>query len=376
MMWRNGAVLLALVFLSACATAPFDYPREASYAIDPNAQTELKSVVDDWRSTHPGPSGFYPLIDGTSALGARLKLINAAEETIDVQYLLMKGDTAGQVLAGALMDAADRGVRVRFLLDDIFTTVKDEELDLLDAHENIEVRLYNPISRHGISIFNFLADFKRANRRMHNKSFTVDNQVTIVGGRNIADEYFELRPEGEFLDLDVIGFGPVAAEVSETFDIFWNDERTLPIAAVSSRFSPEELEAIRIEVIDEFATVGESIYEAATNTELIQELVSGVRTLYSAPAEVITDDPEKLVSEIGYEHQILVNRLAEVVEAADEEVLVFTPYLVPMEEGMAFWSSITAKGVRVVMVTNSLMSNNHTAVHSAYMKYRLSLIHI
>ena len=251
---RNWIVLLAALSVSACATAPFDYPRDASVAFAPDTETTLKLLVDEWRSQHPGPSGFYPLVDGMTALGARIKMIEIAEKSIDAQYFLMKGDTAGQVFAGALYAAAERGVRVRFLLDDVFTTVDDEELELLDAHPNIEVRLYNPVSRRGLSSLNYLGDFRRANRRMHNKSFTVDNQVTIVGGRNIADEYFELRPEGEFLDLDVIGFGPVAADVSREFDSFWNHERALPIAAVASSFTEEQLQAVREEIVDKYET--------------------------------------------------------------------------------------------------------------------------
>jgi len=374
MIIRHTVSLIAALLLSACATTSFDYPREASEAIDPHTPTSLKAVVDEWRAEHPGPSGFYPLIGGMSALGARIRLIEAAEKSIDAQYFLMKGDTAGQVFAGALLDAADRGVRVRFLLDDVFTTVEDEELELLNRHPNVEVRLFNPVSRRGIGLFNFLGDYRRANRRMHNKSFTVDNQVTIVGGRNIADEYFELRPEGEFLDLDVIGIGPVAADVSAVFDSFWNHERSLPLEAVTSEFTPAELEAVRRDVEQEFATVGDSAYEDARSTPLIVELFEDSKPLYSATAEVITDDPAKLVSAIDAEHQYLVNRLQDVVGAAEREVLVLTPYLVPGDNGVEFWGELVARGVRVVILTNSLASNNHPAVHSGYTRYRKPLL--
>jgi putative cardiolipin synthase len=278
------------------------------------------------------------------------------------------------VFAGAQYAAAERGVRVRFLLDDVFTTVEDEELDLLDAHPNIEVRLYNPVSRRGFSKLNYLGDFRRANRRMHNKSFTVDSQVTIVGGRNIADEYFELRPEGEFLDLDVIGFGPVAADVSAEFDRFWNHERALPIAAVSSKFSEEELQAVRKEIVDEYETVGESVYEKATNTSVLREFANDERALVSASAEVLTDDPDKLVTAIDREQRALVNRLVEVVSQAEEEVIAITPYLIPGDGGVELWRTLVAKGVRVVVLTNSLASNNHTVVHSGYSKYRKPLV--
>ncbi len=165
---RYPVLAFFFVALAGCATVDFDYPRDASVAIDPNEDTTLKRGVDEWLEVNPGPSGFYPLIHGTDALGARLRLIEAAEKTIDAQYFLMKTDAAGFVFSAALLAAADRGVRVRFLLDDIFTTVKYEDLAIIDGHPNIELRLYNPIARPGIGVFNYLGDFKRSNRRMHN----------------------------------------------------------------------------------------------------------------------------------------------------------------------------------------------------------------
>lgn len=372
---RSTFLVTALLLLATgCATAPFDYPRDTTVAIDAMEDTRLRRAVDRWADNNPGPSGFYPLIAGQDAFGARLRLMEFAEKSIDVQYFLMKGDTAGQVFAGSLLRAADRGVRIRFLLDDVFTTVEDEELELLDAHPNIELRLYNPIARRGIGLFNFIADFRRANRRMHNKSFTVDNQVTIVGGRNIADEYFELRPEGEFLDLDVIGVGPVASEVSKVFDRFWNHERSLPMEAFSSRFSADDLEHARNEIDEVTRSVGETVYSDAVGTTLVHDLFEDRQALYSAKAEVITDEPDKLTSDVSEEQMILVRRLAEVITAATNEVIVFTPYFVPGDDGVRFWKSIVDNGVRVMIITNSLASNNHTAVHSGYARYRKNII--
>jgi putative cardiolipin synthase len=365
---------LSLLLLSACATAPFDYPRESSVAISSTEETTLGREVAQWLDDNDGLSGFYPLIAGKDAFGARLQLMALAEKSIDAQYFLMKGDSAGLEFAVSMLAAADRGVRVRFLLDDVFTSVADEELELLDAHPNIEVRLYNPIARRGLGIANYLMDFKRANRRMHNKSFTVDNQVTIIGGRNIADEYFELRPEGEFLDFDVVGMGPVAVEVSAVFDRFWNNSRSVPMEAFASEFSEDDLARARGEIEEMSESVGDTIYREAVNTELVSKLFEGNLELYSSDAEVITDEPDKLMTDIADEQMVLVKRLADAVAAATEEVIVFTPYFVPGEEGIQFWKSITAKGVRVLIVTNSLASNNHTAVHSGYARYRKGII--
>ena len=371
----KAAHLLALVVLATgCATVDFDYPREASQAIEPATDTALKRSMDEWLEENPGPSGFFPLFEGTDALGVRLRLIEVAEKTIDVQYFLMKPDTAGIAFGAALLSAAERGVRVRFLLDDIFTTIDDRELMLLDRHENIEIRLYNPVAGRGTKMFSFAGDFKRANRRMHNKSFTVDNNATILGGRNIADEYFGIQTRGEFLDLDVIGIGPVAAEVSEKFDLFWNDNRSIPLAAFTEPVSDEELDEIRTRIRAEQRDAVITAIEASRSTSLVEAVFGGEQHFYSAESDVITDEPEKLNNRPGAEHALLATELALLLDQAQSEVILLTPYFVPGKDGVEFWRDIVARGVRVVVVTNSLASNNHTAVHSGYSRYRKSVI--
>ena len=371
---RSLVLVAHLAVLAACASVPFDYPKEHSVAIAGTADTTLGREVNEWTAAHSGLSGFYPLIEGMDAFAARLHLVEAAEISIDLQYFLMKDDTAGHILAAALLRAADRGVRIRFLLDDVFTTVDDEALIHLDQHDDIEVRLFNPLARGGVKFLNFAFDFKRANRRMHNKSFTVDNQVTIVGGRNIADEYFELKTEAEFLDFDVIGVGQVAADVSDSFDVYWNDDHAVPIAAFAKNVDPKSFDAWRAEVENDFQDAHQSAYARAMTSGLIADLVNDTIPMHPANYRVIVDDPGKLTAEISEEHQALVNHLVEVAEEADSEIIVVTPYFVPLESGVEFWRSMTDKGLRVVILTNSLASNNHTAVHSAYSKYRRPII--
>lgn len=365
---------LVLVTLGACASVPLDYPKDESYAISAAPDSQLGEIRENWLSVNEGPNGVYPLVGGNDALGARLRLIEQAERSIDAQYFLMKGDEAGRVFAAALLAAADRGVRVRFLLDDVFTSVNDEVLLLLDAHSNIEVRLFNPISRRGFYYLNYIGNFRRANRRMHNKSFTVDGHATIVGGRNIADEYFELKTEGEFLDLDVLGIGPVAEAVGKEFDKFWNSERAIPVEAIEDKLSEAELVAARGAVDAERVATITSVYQKAMQSQLLEQLSSGAVPLYSAPVTVITDTPEKLDLPIARENMQLVNQLTEVVGDAQREVIVFTPYLVPGKEGVESWRRLEERGVRVVLITNSMASNNHLPVHSAYMRYRKDLI--
>ena len=361
-------------WLAACATVPEDYPREPSFAYTETADSEIGRFANEWSADHGGLSGFYPLVHGNDAFGARLRLIELAEHAIDAQYFLMKDDVAGRIFAEAFLRAADRGVRVRFLLDDVFTTVGDRTLAMLDTHPGIEVRLYNPVSRRGIGIANFLADFKRANRRMHNKSFTVDNRMAVVGGRNIADEYFELRHDAEFLDFDVLVVGQAAAEVNETFDRFWNDDRSYPITVLESDKPGDEFAAWRAGLEEEFNRAELSIYRHAVDSQLVHELFEDKRNLYPAPHQVITDEPQKLATDVAIEEQALVNYLEDVTAGARSEVLVITPYFVPFESGIQFWQELADRGVRVIVVTNSLASNNHTAVHSGYSRHRKDII--
>ncbi len=368
------SLLLLLLLMSGCATGPVNYPRQHSEALTDTSSTELGRDVAAWHKRHPGVSGFYPLVSGNDAFGARLSLIDMAERSIDAQYFLMKDDMAGLVFVGKLLEAADRGVHVRLLLDDVFTSVNDEAFLLINQHPNIELRLFNPVGRGGSSLLNFLADFDRANRRMHNKSFTVDNQVTIVGGRNIAEEYFELKNDSEFRDLDVLALGPVAAAVSKTFDRFWNHELSVPVEAFNGGKKIRDLEAVRAEFDAALSQKAESVYQRATGSPLVQDLLNDRIALFPADAEVITDDPDKLINKVSPEQQLLITRMAEVVAYAESEVIVVTPYLIPGKEGIAFWESVTDEDVRVLMLTNSLASNNHIPVHAAYARYRHRLI--
>lgn len=370
----SAIYLLLAVLMTSCATGPIDHPRTHSEVIQDTEDTRLGRESAAWQQAYPGMPGFYPLLSGMDALGARLAMIGMAERTIDAQYFLMKSDMVGLIFIGKLLEAADRGVRVRFLLDDIFTSVDDQVLLLLDQHPNVELRLFNPISRRGLSWLNFVGDFQRANRRMHNKSLTVDNQVSIVGGRNIAEEYFELKAGEEFRDLDMLTFGSVAGEIGATFDRFWNHELSVPMEAFRSDKDNLDLEAAREELSMDLREAMQSIYAKAVGSDLLKALVDGRMPMFPAVAEVITDDPEKLLNKVSVDHQVLVTRMAEVVAKADSEVIVVTPYFIPGASGVEFWRGLAERGVRVVILTNSLASNNHIPVHAAYARYRHPII--
>ena len=226
-------LLLAMLLQAGCASLPTDHPRSTSTALTDTGDTRLGHASSHLLAEHPEVSGVLLLNRGTDAFLARLALAEAAEKSLDIQYYIWHDDTTGKVLLERVLRAADRGVRVRLLLDDIGTAAKDSNLLAIDSHPNVEVRLFNPIAARSTRLMGMMADFSRVNRRMHNKSFTADNQVMIVGGRNIGDEYFAARPDVEFADLDVLAIGPVVGEVSRQFDRYWNSPLAFPITAIS-----------------------------------------------------------------------------------------------------------------------------------------------
>jgi putative cardiolipin synthase len=360
--------------LGGCASAPLDYPKETSKALTDTADTVQAGYVEKWLDGNTQVNGFYPLNEGFDAFGARLLLVDSAEESVDLQYFLMKSDNAGYVLAAKLLEAADRGVRVRVLLDDIFTTVNDEQLAVLDAHPNLEVRLFNPIARSGVFAFNYLGNFSLANRRMHNKALIADNQIAVVGGRNLAVEYYQLEETGEFMDFDMLSVGPIVRDVSVQFDTYWNHQLAVPLEALFVQEDAERLQEMRAALQVEMAKAGDSIYAEAINTEVLNRLIDRSASPYIAEARLIVDSPQKLLEEVSNEQKIVANEVRDALLKAETEVIISTPYFIPRKRGIEILETLGARGVRVVLFTNSLSTNNHTAVHSAYSSYREDIL--
>lgn len=366
-----GGLLLATV---GCTYVPFDKQRVPTTAISPENNSIVARSAYDLMVQNGGKSSFVPLFSGTDALGARLRLIEEAEYTIDVQYFLLKPDLAGGLFAHALLNAADRGVKIRFVLDDIFTTTKDEQIAFLNAHENIKIRMYNPLSRNSITAVNYLLDFGRINRRMHNKSLTVDGAMSIVGGRNIADEYFQINKDAEFADFDLFTSGPVAKEIAETFDLFWNDSRAVPM----ENFLPDDYDldhaGVRIEILERSSQASNDIYEAATNSKFLRDVRQGRIEPSHAFAEVVTDIPEKLKVKVNKGPQDVADALKKEISSVSTEVLLITPYFVPRASDIEMFKAVSRSGRRVRILTNSLASNNHAPVHGGYAPSRKELL--
>jgi len=370
----RSVLLFILLMMAGCASVPLDSPKTPTFVLTDTEDTYLAKESARWRDGRIQANGFYPLTEGRDAFGARLSLMEKAEVGIDAQYFLMKPDNAGLVFTDKLLEAADRGARVRLLLDDIFTTVDDAYFSFMNVHPNVEVRIFNPISRKGIGVLNYIGHFSLANRRMHNKSFIVDNQAAVVGGRNIAAEYFQLETSGEFMDFDMLVSGPIVSDVSKEFDTYWNNELAIPMGVLDKAPDKEAIQQDWSLVREEMDSAGDSIYADALNSSLMQQFSRDELDPYIAEARVIVDDPHKLRVKVSEDEQIVITEIAGVLESAKQEIIIFTPYFIPGKSGIEFLRKIRAKGVNIILLTNSLASNNHTAVHSAYSSYRRDLL--
>ncbi len=272
-------VVLVLFTAAGCATIDYDYPRQQTFVLPDTGDTRLGTTVAPIVAEQPPEqSGFYPMNNGVDALTARLLLANNADKSIDVQYYLIKNDIVGRAFIASLLAAADRGVRVRVLVDDMFTSGYDVGLAALDSHPNFSIRIFNPFHRGAAGkAGSALTGFGRINRRMHNKSFTVDNQITIIGGRNIADEYFGAREDAKFGDLDVMGIGPVVQDVSAMFDTYWNHEAALPVPAFVKELDDPEaaLSDLRKQLAAAMDEIRGSKYAEAVRAQYLEYLRPG-----------------------------------------------------------------------------------------------------
>ena len=324
-----------------------------------------------------GYSGFRTLTDGIDALSVRLALADRAESSIDTQYYLVKPDDAGLAFLHVLLRAADRGVRVRLLLDDMFVIGKDRGLAAFDAHPNIEVRIVNPFRRGKVGlVWSGLTEFSRVTRRMHAKSFTVDGQVTIVGGRNIANEYFGADKQAKFGDLDVVGVGPVARDAARMFDAYWNHETALPLPAFADM--PEDpaagLESLRALLEDSRDRNLKWQYAQAVKAAVLRFLENDAAALEWTPYQLVYDTPDKQTRRNPGPATGITAPLGEALSSAERELIILTPYFVPGKEGIRRILALQERGVHVTIVTNSLAANNHAAVHGGYAPARKPLL--
>ncbi len=371
---------LAVLLVTACAELPQRPELPPQVAVPVGSGTRLDSLIAPEEEKHPGAAGFHLVSTGPEAFAVRARTAHLAERSLDVQTYIWNNDLTGKYLAYALLTAADRGVKVRLLVDDMDARDKNYGFAALDAHPNIEVRMFNPMpSRSGTLAFigDFLGSGKRLNHRMHNKTWIADNRIAIVGGRNLGDEYFGASEDVNFVDLDFAMVGPVVREASASFDKYWNSRAVYPIALLSPEgVTPEVLEKLRKstgQAADEGKT--SSYAELLKRDDAVERLVAGDRPFeWSTEFQFVSDDPLKALKEMGLEKSDVLSVLVPVLKSAQRYETLVSPYFVPGKRGTDFFVERAQEGRQVRILTNSLAANDVAAVHGGYSQYRKDLL--
>ncbi|MGN6318069.1 phospholipase D family protein [Trinickia sp.] len=368
--------------VAACSSLPpaTSLDRPATHALEHPAATPLGQALAPLVAAHGGQSGFRLLTDGTDALQMRIALARAATKTLDLQYYIAAEDTTGRLLLAAALYAADRGVRVRMLVDDLNFDDAERLMAALSRHPKIEVRVFNPFGSSRSSVFarteTFVTRLDRFTHRMHNKAMIADGEVAVVGGRNLGDEYFSASPKLQFRDLDVVAAGPIVEDVSKSFDAFWNSAGAYPLNVLDKQhFADTDLhsarEALRAHWREQAAAVGA---KPLRDAPLAQQIAREQLGLVWAHATFSVDSPSKVTAPNDDYRSPPMHRLAELLRGAQHEVLLLSPYFVPHDAGVKLLAGLTHRGVRVAVVTNSMASTDAVAVQAGYSPYRIPLL--
>ena len=371
------ALALAGVALAwGCTSLPPLEGRVQTHAMHDTAtaSTLLGRAVAPLRAAHPGKSGVHAMPSGTDAFAARAVLAGTAQRSIDAQYYIWHTDETGMLLFEALAGAARRGVRVRLLLDDQGSHGADEVIAALVLDPNVEVRLYNPFAQRGMRFSEYLGDFARVNRRMHNKAFIVDNQAAIVGGRNVGNEYFGAGSATPFQDLDALVTGEVVASVSAEFDRYWNSPSAYPASIIVAPAASGAAQALLARFAEVRAHPDSRAYlEAVRTTPLLAALHERNLELEWTDVRVVSDDPAKTVDRSGRRDLLLIGEVAAHGLRARRNLDMVSPYFVPGEDGARSLEELAHSGVKVRVLTNSFAATDVSVVHAGYAKRRCGL---
>ena len=377
--WVTDFLKLCLLLLpisllfAGCASVPKDYPRTESTAFEDHLDTSVGQLFEEAAVQHPGESGFAIIRYGRPAFTARVALTELAEKSLDVQYYIWEADATGRILAERLIQAADRGVRVRVLVDDINLAGRDAKVAAMDAHPNIEIRAFNPFANREARLFDFAFDLDRVNHRMHNKVMVVDNAVAIVGGRNIGNHYFGVATDANFRDLDIAAAGPVVREVSSVFDHFWNGDWAVPIAALVDRpYTKSDLRETR-EFMRDWVAEHDYPYPLGRDVAALNAELTAIRDQFIwAPGQIVWDDPAAI--EDGIADGRLIKALFRKIHSLQSELLMESAYFVTRDKAIRVVKQLQDRGVRIRVLTNSLASNDVVAAHAGHAKRRKPLI--
>jgi len=367
--------------LAGCATLPpgAAYPKAPSVAFAEPLATSLGRDAASLSRAHPGRSGVRLFAHGEDGLVLRAQIVQAAQRSLDIQYYIFIEDDTGKVLTNEVRKAADRGVRVRLLVDDFNLYGHPETratLDALDHHRNIEIRIFNPLSYRGDVALAHRLDVAlnapRLNHRMHNKLFVADNAVAIVGGRNVADGYFEVgTPPYRFGDFDLAVVGPVVADLSHSFDEFWNSSLAIPQPALGAFADTKARGDDELPGSPEaFAKLTRRI----ASGEPLRGLLRAKLPLAWGPARVVADSPDKALAGGEGDASPTSREIVTQLQAVQRDLVVISPYFVPGQDGLASFRKMRDNGVRVRLLTNSLASTDVPAAHGGYRRYRGPLL--
>lgn len=377
-LFRILTVCLAAHLMVGCAprVSAAEVVRSPSFAVAPDQDTTLGKQLAAGIKGHPGKSGFRLITTGTNAFQTRIALVRLAEKSLDLQYYSVQNDLTGQVMLEELLRAADRGVRIRILIDDLNIKKVDDAVTVLNLHPHIEVRGFNALATSNQPFWaRFTSVFTepgRVTKRMHNKTLIADNQSAIVGGRNLGDEYFDASSDFLFSDMDVLCAGPVVGPVSHSFDRYWNSEESYPLDALPIK-KPEG------DLIREVRTrLRENWEQAHSHKEqsALRDLkpLTMLEPLTWAQADVSVDPPHKVQQDSEMNESRPLTRLDQLLDHATEEFIAISPYFVPQDEGVDWLTSIASRGIKVRILTNSLASLDVAAVYAGYRRYREPLL--
>lgn len=367
------ALVLAALGLRLAFFRAARLPRSKSQSLPASNDTALGAAAAAVPCDGNGHSGLIGLRDGLEAFATRIHLIRAAEVSLDLQYYLWQPDIAGYVVLDELRRAAERGVRIRVLVDDIGAPELDGAFAALNTLPGVELRIFNPFVLRRVRLINLLLDFGRLNRRMHNKSLTADGAVCVIGGRNIGDAYFQGDAQRHFIDFDVLAAGPAAADVGADFDCYWACSVAIPAEAML-RTPADGLHRLTTEAARLRATAeAEPYLQALEDSSAASDLLSGCAQFHCAPVRLISDPPEKAAGR-AERRQLLINRLDALLSRARKEALLVSAYFIPGQTGLRAIEALLRRGVRLRVLTNGQQSTDVTMVHCGYARYRHRLL--
>jgi putative cardiolipin synthase len=380
---REICLIATCLALGACATTPLAWQSKTeSVALPPADTTELAKLAATG-DQHAGKSGFRMISTGIDGLLARVEIIDRAQRSLDLQYYIFRGDDSGKIVSAALLRAANRGVRVRIVVDDGDTVAGDERILSLAANRNIEIRVFNAFRYRGHARIARAAEFliskRRLDYRMHNKLLVADNVVALIGGRNVGDQYFQIDPGSQFGDDDLLAAGPVIQELSGVFDEFWNSTLCVPATLLDRKHTSEaalrEFEKSLPSASPADPGSNNQYLQRLQAQEPLRDILSGQAPLTWARCKPVYDSPDKRrVTDGGAAGSLLFAPMEEQVRGVQSSMLVVTPYLVPTAEEMRLLEADTAHGAHIKILTNSLASAPDLMAHAGYMHFRSKLL--